>query len=96
MEHNRHQAADPERTRIRRVRPSLAKLASLQLILSSLSSASASLHLPLPEICFGNNRLKVQNERLGLLFEWDALRALHKVDAESSVKVAHADEWARG
>ncbi|KAM0755576.1 TIP41-domain-containing protein [Meredithblackwellia eburnea MCA 4105] len=59
-------------------------------------AASASLHLPLPEICFGNNLLRLENLETGLALEWNALPALHAVAKESDVKVAHAAAWARG
>lgn len=58
--------------------------------------AASKLHLPLPEICFGNNRLSVESEKMGLSLEWDTLAALKVVKEESGVKVAHAAEWARG
>lgn len=58
--------------------------------------AQATLHLPLPEICFGNNRLVLHDERSGLQLEWNALDALHAVGRDTEVKVAYADEWARG
>ncbi|KAL8283249.1 hypothetical protein RQP46_006027 [Phenoliferia psychrophenolica] len=59
-------------------------------------TAAASLHLPLPEICFGNNRLRLEHPQSGLSLDWDALAALTVVERESDVKVAHAAEWARG
>lgn len=59
-------------------------------------SATANLHLPLPEICFGNNKLTLERAADGLKLEWDTLSALKLVDEQSGVKVAHAAEWAKG
>jgi hypothetical protein len=58
--------------------------------------ASARLHLPLPEICFGNNKLVIEDAKSGLRLEWGAIAALTDVKTETGVKVAHAEEWARG
>lgn len=63
---------------------------------SDSDAASSTLHLPLPEICFGNNRLRIENNLLGIVLEWDALSALRTVERESGVKVAHAAEWVKG
>jgi type 2A phosphatase activator TIP41 len=60
------------------------------------NSAQDQLHLPLPEICFGNNTLVLQDSSTGLCFEWNALDALKAVEKDTEVKVAYADEWARG
>ncbi|KAK4692736.1 type 2A phosphatase activator TIP41, partial [Phenoliferia sp. Uapishka_3] len=67
-------------------------------ILNTIESdtAASSLHLPLPEICFGNNCVTIHNPQSGLKLEWDTMSALRVIETETSVKVAHAAEWARG
>ncbi|GAA5876293.1 hypothetical protein JCM3774_003716, partial [Rhodotorula dairenensis] len=66
--------------------------------------ASARLDLALPEICFGNNALRVQHDQSHLAIEWntiDMLRAVKRGKGWDSqpgagpVRVAYADEWAR-
>lgn len=54
--------------------------------------------MPLPEICFGKNGLKITHEQTGLALEWDTMSFLGEVEVgrESGVLVAHAKEWARG
>lgn len=63
-----------------------------------LRRASAELGIPLPEICFGRNSLRLEDEQSGLVLEWDTMGALRGVEVgtEGGVKVAHAKEWARG
>ena len=50
----------------------------------------------MPEIFFGNNKLVVENKKLGFSFEWDAIAALKEVELDSNIKVAHAAAWAKG
>ncbi|KAK4054914.1 Tap42 interacting protein [Microbotryomycetes sp. JL201] len=58
--------------------------------------ASAQLHCPLPEICFGNNLLSVKDSESGLEMRWSMLPALQQVARDTAVKVAHASTWGRG
>ena len=57
--------------------------------------------VPLPEICFGNNSLKISHAQSGFEYTFDAIEALQAVDGTGaeegggSVKVAHADAWAK-
>lgn len=51
--------------------------------------------MPLPEICFGNNEVVIENKQCGLKLQWDALSALEHVKGDSGLKVAHADVWAK-
>ncbi|RIA84855.1 TIP41-like family-domain-containing protein [Glomus cerebriforme] len=52
--------------------------------------------IPLPEMFFGNNSLKLTND-YGILFEFSPLDALKMVDATAEggekVKVAYSEEW---
>ncbi|SCV68284.1 BQ2448_405 [Microbotryum intermedium] len=66
-------------------------------ILSATDSdnASSSLHLPLPEICFGNNRLTLTHHPSNLQIECNCLDALKAVAKRTQVKVAHAAEWSK-
>ncbi|TKA55373.1 hypothetical protein B0A53_02297 [Rhodotorula sp. CCFEE 5036] len=66
--------------------------------------ASNQLDLALPEICFGNNALRVSHDETGFALEWntiDLLRAVQRGqgwDARPGagpVRVAYADEWTR-
>lgn len=59
-------------------------------------SASAALHLRLPEIFFGNNRLSLTRTVDQLSLQFDPLEALQAVSSTADVKVAHAAEWAKG
>ncbi|SGY18263.1 BQ5605_C015g08023 [Microbotryum silenes-dioicae] len=58
-------------------------------------NASSSLHLPLPEICFGNNRLTLTHHPTNLKIECNCLDALKAVASSTQVKVAHAAEWSK-
>ena len=60
--------------------------------------ASAELSIPLPEICFGKNSLRLEDEQSSLVLEWDTMSALRGVEVgtDGGVKVAHAKEWSRG
>ncbi|SCZ90099.1 BZ3500_MvSof-1268-A1-R1_Chr1-3g01775 [Microbotryum saponariae] len=58
-------------------------------------NASSSLHLPLPEICFGNNRLTLTHHPTNLKIECNCLDALRAVASSTQVKVAHAAEWSK-
>ncbi|GAA5958327.1 hypothetical protein JCM8115_004054 [Rhodotorula mucilaginosa] len=67
-------------------------------------AASNELDLALPEICFGNNALRVSHDETGFALEWntiDLLRAVQRGqgwDARPGagpVRVAYADEWTR-
>ncbi|KAI5477055.1 hypothetical protein MNV49_006931 [Pseudohyphozyma bogoriensis] len=63
---------------------------------SDSDAAAAKLTVPLPEICFGHNKLTIENKETGVKLDWDTLSALQAVEQESTVKVAHAAAWARG
>ncbi|GAA5980657.1 hypothetical protein JCM10908_001723 [Rhodotorula pacifica] len=74
------------------------------LSISESDAASAALDLALPEICFGNNALRITHETSGFALEWntiDMLRAVKKgegwdsVAGAGAVRVAYADEWTR-
>lgn len=69
-----------------------------------LRSASTDLDLALPEICFGNNALRIEHDQTRFALEWDTLDMLRAVqkgqgwDASAgsgAVRVAYADEWTR-
>ncbi|KWU46627.1 TIP41-domain-containing protein [Rhodotorula sp. JG-1b] len=67
-------------------------------------AASNQLDLVLPEICFGNNALRVLHDETGFALEWntiDSLRAVQRGQGWDTrpgagpVRVAYADEWTR-
>ncbi|POY71379.1 hypothetical protein BMF94_5691 [Rhodotorula taiwanensis] len=67
-------------------------------------AASTDLDLALPEICFGNNALRIEHDQARFALEWntlDMLRAVQKgqgwdaAAGSGAVRVAYADEWTR-
>ena len=48
---------------------------------------------PLPEMIFGNNLVKIVNDKDGSTIEFNALDALESLDDESSLKVSYHKEW---
>lgn len=48
---------------------------------------------PLPEMIFGNNVVRIVNEKSGQFIEFNALDALDLLDAESNLKVSYHKEW---
>jgi hypothetical protein len=66
---------------------------------ASKVSASAHLPVPLPEIPFGNNELRLEHAPSQFSIKFDALEALQHVDGTGeetgTVQVAYADDWKR-
>ncbi|RLV91694.1 Type 2A phosphatase activator TIP41 [Spathaspora sp. JA1] len=48
---------------------------------------------PLPEMIFGNSRVRIVNEVTGESIEFNALDALDSLDSESHLKVSYHKEW---
>lgn len=48
---------------------------------------------PLPEMIFGNNHVKLVNEKLHEVIEFNALDALDSLEAQSNLKVSYHKEW---
>ncbi|ANB11145.1 Tip41p [Sugiyamaella lignohabitans] len=64
---------------------------------SEIDAATEKLGIPIPEMIFGNNQVKIENVPSGLCICFSALDALDLVDKTGSrdglVKVAYAKEW---
>ncbi|KAJ3330019.1 hypothetical protein HDU76_006642, partial [Blyttiomyces sp. JEL0837] len=64
---------------------------------AELDEASTKIPIPLPEMFFGNNELKLTHESSGTCIVLNAMDAIQKVDmtddASNRIKVAHADHW---
>lgn len=55
--------------------------------------ADSRFEFPLPEMIFGNNLVKLVNDKDGSSIEFNALDALDSLDEESSLKVSYHKEW---
>lgn len=64
-----------------------------------LHSAETQVDVPLPEMIFGNNYLRIEHPASGFGMSFEALDALRRVqvgsDAARSVQVAYAEDWSR-
>ncbi|EGW31058.1 uncharacterized protein SPAPADRAFT_142108 [Spathaspora passalidarum NRRL Y-27907] len=60
---------------------------------TELEDLEARFHFPLPEMIFGNSRVKIVNEVSGESIEFNALDALDSLDSESHLKVSYHKEW---
>jgi hypothetical protein len=73
--------------------------AGLQLwtVCLTANRASSKLSVPLPEIPFGNNELRLEHAPSQFVIRFDALDALRQVDGTGqeagTVQVAYADDW---
>ncbi|KAI9293263.1 TIP41-domain-containing protein [Neoconidiobolus thromboides FSU 785] len=63
---------------------------------SEIDDYSKELNLPLPEMIFGNNKVTVKNENLGININFNPIEALKLVDTSensSKLKVAYSEAW---
>jgi hypothetical protein len=51
------------------------------------------LSMTLPEMVFGDSKLEIWNESLGVRFEYNAFDALSQCNHESDIKVSMAQTW---
>ncbi len=49
--------------------------------------------MTLPEMVFGDSKLEIWNESLGVRFEYNAFDALSQCNHESDIKVSMAQKW---
>jgi len=66
-----------------------------QPILSSpeLDSLETRYNFPLPEMIFGNNVVRLVNDKTNATIEFNALEALDTLDDNCTLKVSYHDEW---
>lgn len=59
-----------------------------------IDAASDELTIPLPEMIFGNNSVRVCHSESGINISWDTLHALDAVDKSGTdLRVAYSDNW---
>lgn len=66
-----------------------------QPILSSaeLDALELRFEFPLPEMIFGNNSIKIQNDKTGATIEFNGLDALDTLEKASDLRVSYHKEW---
>jgi TIP41-like family len=88
--------AHPQCIRDRQVR-ACSSFWSGALTRTAAHRASSGLPVPLPEIPFGNNELRLEHAPSQFTIRFDTLEALHQVDGTGqeagTVQVAYADDW---
>lgn len=61
-----------------------------------IDAMSDALTIPVPEMIFGNNLVRVSHESLGIDIRWTAFDALDRVDKTgTALKVSYSDSWNR-